>query len=289
MELIDSQVHVWDAHSSKFPRDAVLDRSNNVYGRSETNPMTADRMVGMMDAVGVGCALLTSSLIYGTDHSYAFAAAARFAGRFGVVGPVKPNMPGLDACIERFGDDPAAIGVRIVVNPDSDLLDSEGARRIFGLAEKAEVPTFIWVVTTRLPALADVARAFPNLLLVVDHLGMRGAPDPADRLAELPNLLALAKFDNIAVKCSGAAILSTQPYPFADLWPHLHQVIDSFGAERVMWGSDITQHMHLHTYAEAVDYIRCTDELSESEKELIMGQTARRLLRLPSGPNEATK
>jgi L-fuconolactonase len=266
-----------------------LDRSNNVYGRSETNPITADRMVGMMDAVGVGCGLLASSLIYGTDHSYAFAAAKQFPGRFGVVGPVTPDMPDLDECIARFRDTPAAVGVRVVVNPDREFLETEGARRIFALAEKAEVPTFVWVVTTRLHALADIASSFPNLLLVIDHLGMRGAPDPADRLAKLPNLLALAKFDNVAVKCSGAAILSTQPYPFADLWPHLHQVIDAFGAERVMWGSDITQHMHHHTYAEAVDYMRRTDEISESEKELIMGQTARRLLRLPSRPEEETK
>jgi predicted TIM-barrel fold metal-dependent hydrolase len=102
----------------------------------------------------------------------------------------------------------------------------------------------------------------------------------------LPDLLALARFGNVAVKCTNAPSLSHEGYPFADLWPHLHAVLAAFGPERTMWGSDITMHLGDVTYAQAVDYVRQSDQLSESEKALVLGRTLRRILRWPGGDGE---
>jgi L-fuconolactonase len=131
--------------------------------------------------------------------------------------------------------------------------------------------------------LVPTIEAYPDLQFVLDHLGL---PQPTphgtrDRepFARLPDLLNLAQFPNVAVKISAAPVLSLEPFPFRDLWPPLHQVISSFGLERVMWGSDWTRVTQSHTYAEGLAYLAETDELSQSDKEQLLGKTLMTVLR----------
>lgn len=44
-----------------------------------------------------------------------------------------------------------------------------------------------------------------------------------------------------AAKFCGAPVMSEEPYPFKHVWPFLHQIIDAFRPERLMWGSDFTR------------------------------------------------
>jgi L-fuconolactonase len=132
-----------------------------------------------------------------------------------------------------------------------------------------------------LPDVKAVAQAYPELQLVVDHFGLRQPPlmdaDP-EPFGALPQLLELSELPNVAVKFSGAPTLTNEPYPFDDLWPHLNEVVEAFGPERLMWASDY-QRVTNHTYAEALAFVCDTSELSESDKEWILGKTAREILR----------
>jgi L-fuconolactonase len=131
-----------------------------------------------------------------------------------------------------------------------------------------------------------VARANPDLQLIVDHLGLAQPHGTqalaADPFAGLDELLSLAKYPNIAPKLSGAPTLSAEAYPYEDLWPHLHRVLEAFGPERVMWGSDFSRTRQRHSYAEALDFLRDSEELTTSERDLLLGATARRLLGWPA-------
>jgi L-fuconolactonase len=48
-----------------------------------------------------------------------------------------------------------------------------------------------------------------------------------------------------------------------------------------MWASDFTVTTDHHTYAESLFCIRCADNLSESDKEWILGRAAREMLAWP--------
>ena len=54
-------------------------------------------------------------------------------------------------------------------------------------------------------------------------------------------MCALAKHTNVAVKASGMPSLSTEPYPFRDLHPHIRTLVDAFGPRRTFWGTDLTR------------------------------------------------
>jgi predicted TIM-barrel fold metal-dependent hydrolase len=49
----------------------------------------------------------------------------------------------------------------------------------------------------------------------------------------LPELIALAKYPNVAVKASGAPG-SSESYPYRDIH-HIRQIYDAFGPERIFW------------------------------------------------------
>ena len=69
---------------------------------------------------------------------------------------------------------------------------------------------------------------------------MRGNKDDA-AFANMPQLVALAKHPNIAVKVTGGPQYVTDGYPFKSLQPRYRAIYDAFGPRRMFWGTDITR------------------------------------------------
>jgi predicted TIM-barrel fold metal-dependent hydrolase len=76
----------------------------------------------------------------------------------------------------------------------------------------------------------------------------------------------------------------------------LHQVIDAFGPDRLMWASDFTRMRMAEgntalmgpksawggLYSDAVGFLRDTPEISQEDKEKIFSGTIRRVLAWPA-------
>jgi L-fuconolactonase len=130
------------------------------------------------------------------------------------------------------------------------------------------------------PAILRVARAFPDLQLVVDHLGH---PDPAEA-PDFPSsatFFDLAAHPNVAVKVSNQAASSRAAYPWADLHGYQQRVLDAFGPRRLMWGSNWPMQWPDLEYAARLDAVRAAlpafARLSPDEQSWILGRTAARL------------
>jgi len=87
----------------------------------------------------------------------------------------------------------------------------------------------------------EVAARHPGLRLVVDHLALGVHARGNLAFVELADVCRLARLPNVAVKASALPCHSTLPYPFRDLHPHIRRVYDSFGPERMFWGTDWTR------------------------------------------------
>ena len=107
-------------------------------------------------------------------------------------------------------------------------------------AEKAGIP--IALMAGEPPAAGRPDRRAPSRAqLIIDHYArVRGGNDDAAH-ANQPRLLALAKYPNVAVKCTGAPGNSSQPYPYRNIHKYTQQIVDAFGPERSFWGTDITR------------------------------------------------
>ena len=89
--------------------------------------------------------------------------------------------------------------------------------------------------------------------------------------ANLPEMLALAKFPNVAIKATGAPSYSSEAYPYRNIHGHLKRIYDAFGPERMFWGTDITRMPCSWRQCVAM----FTEELpwlSDKDRELIMGR-----------------
>jgi predicted TIM-barrel fold metal-dependent hydrolase len=76
-----------------------------------------------------------------------------------------------------------------------------------------------------------------DVRIVVDHCGR---PRPGAGLDQpgFAALLRLAATGRVFVKISGYAKFSDQPYPYQDVWPYVRSLIQSFGPDSCVWGSD---------------------------------------------------
>jgi L-fuconolactonase len=280
MLTLDAQVHAYERNHPGRPWVGTL------YGPAE---VTGDQMVAAMDAVGVDRAVLVSPFsMYRYDASYAKEVYATHPNRFRLIKPVDPTDPAVAENIVDWASTKGTVGIRVFLrdNVSDDPADPD-INRVLATAAQHSLPVNL-ACTGRLNQAAQLAARNPNTQLVIDHLGLpqpHEPPPPTEPFANLPKLLALASYDNVAVKISGACTLSHEPFPYIDIWDPLARVFDAFGFERCMWGTDWTRAVGLLTYEQGVEAFRVTDRLSDIDRALLMGETLRQVYKWAPSQN----
>jgi L-fuconolactonase len=266
MLTIDAQVHAYERDRPGRSWLAPL------HGPAE---VTGDQMAAAMDAVGVDGAILVSAFtMYGYDASYALEVYARHKRRFGLVKPVDPADPAVAETIAEWAATQGAVGIRLLLNRmASDDPEDAGANRVLAAAAAHGQPVNL-LCGGRLDQAAGLAARHPNTRLVIDHLGLRQPfepPPPEEPWADLPEVLKLAQYDNVAIKITGACTLSHRDFPYDDIWDPLSRIFDAFGLERCLWGTDWTRACALLSYEQGVEAFRVAGRLSDSDRTMLMG------------------
>ena len=273
MPTIDSQVHAYERNHPGRPWQGKLAGPPEV---------TGEHMVGELDANGVDGAILVSAYaMYRYDPSYALEVYKQHPGRFAVVTPVNPADPAVADVIARWKGTPGAVGVRMLLVRSGLATDpaDPGLNRVLATAAKHSLPVNLHIAG-RLDQGIELIRRNPGTQVIVDHLGLvqpHAPPVPDQPWAELTKVLTLAKLDNVAIKISGACTLSREPYPYKDIWDPVCRMIDAFGIDRCLWGTDWTRAVDLLTFKQAVDAFRATDRISDSDKAKLMGANTARV------------
>jgi L-fuconolactonase len=199
--------------------------------------------------------------------------------RFCLVKPVDPNDPAVADSISDWKTKKGTVGVRVLMrdNVSTDPADP-GINRVLAAAAKHSLAVNL-LCWGRLEQAGQLAARNPNTRLVIDHLGLQQPfepPPPAQPWADLPKVLALAAYPNVAIKITGACTLAHDPFPYRDIWDPLRRIFDAFGFDRCLWGTDWTRAVKLLTYAEGVDAFRLA-ELSDGDRAKLMGGTLSRI------------
>jgi predicted TIM-barrel fold metal-dependent hydrolase len=267
MLIIDSQVHAYEANTSRRPWHSVPNWPPHV---------TGDEMVAAMDKVGVdGAVFISAFSLYQYDGSYAVEVQRKHPGRFALIKPVDPANPAVGEVIGEWRKQPGAVAVRIMMTEREVGLrpDDPGVDRIAREAARHGFPVNV-LFWGRIDDGMTLIDRHPNTRFIIDHMALlqpRTPPAPPEPWADLPKVLALAKRPNALIKVSGACTLSRKPYPFPDIWDPLARLFDAWGFERCLWGTDWTRAFAVLNYEQAVEPFLKTDRLSEHERAMLMG------------------
>jgi L-fuconolactonase len=281
--IIDAQVHAYERNHPGRPW------VNRLHGPDE---VTGGQMIAAMDEAGVDAAVIVSSwVIYRDDASYAVEVRNAHPGRFALVKPLDPADPAVEETIADWARTPGAVAVRVLsipahmipamahIFPVASDDPIKGIGPIFAAATRHSIPVNYTCIGC-LDQAATIAKAYPDCQIVIDHMGLKQPyepPVPDDALDDLPKVLELAKYDNIALKISGLCTLSREAYPFDDIWEPLARAIDAFGIERCMWGTDWTRALSMVGYKASVDAFRLTERLSASDRAAFLGGTLQKI------------
>jgi predicted TIM-barrel fold metal-dependent hydrolase len=127
---------------------------------------------------------------------------------------------------------------------------------------------------TRMPDVERLVEKFPDLTVVIDHM----ADCPADQPEELKKLLSLAKFPQVFVKISHMWSVSKQEFPYRDSQKQVERLYDTFGPQRLMWGTDWPLVERSCGYTKALTLItRELDFLNQEDKSWILSKTVERV------------
>lgn len=257
--VCDSQVHAPDRPSSVHvrgidPRDLLQQMDEAGVDRCVLVPLAAP----LPDV--------------STNNGASLEAARGDPDRFAVMGRFDLTNPANAKLLPSWKDDPAMLGIRLSFarGADRELLEKEALEWFWAAAEASDIPLML-LAPENLPAVGQVARAHPKLRLIVDHLGLTPYVVYDDPMSALPPLLALARYDNVAVKASALPDSVPDPYPFRSLHDPLRVVVETFGHRRVFWGSDLTRLKC--TYPEVVDlFAHELRFLSAEAREWVLGR-----------------
>ena len=232
MRIVDAQIHIWNAGK---PTNATH-RQVAVYSK--------DDALREMDEAGVDAAIIHPPASWDPgSNELAVEAARAHPSRFAILGNFPLDKPESRTLVDTWKQRPGMLGLRFVfLQPHMKSWPTDGTIDwLWPAAERAGLPVAL-LAGTFLPKLAEVAERHPRLKLIIDHLGRpSGVKDQAELWANLPEMLALAKFPNVAMKATGAPSYSAQAYPYRDIHDHLHRIHDAFGPARMFWGTDITR------------------------------------------------
>jgi predicted dinucleotide-binding enzyme len=269
-DIVDAQIHLsleQDAPATLAAMDALGVRSAML---DELWSIDADLRPAPSAPLAQGIARPLSP--------YALGASLRHPERFSFLQRVVRGDPQLPSLIPVLATTPGCRALR------ASLLTDDERRRfgngewdeVLALAQQHELP--ISVLTEEAGTLlARAARRFEGLQIVIDHCGWVRTP------GQWEEVLQLAKQPNTFLKWSHARkAFRRHDDPAAAQQREFLRAIEAFGPERVLWASDASHEESRATWGELLAFILGNTALSEGDRRLVLGGTARRLFRWPT-------
>lgn len=278
--ICDSHAHLISDDPARYPFSLGSDLGAEP---ATPEPMTAERLIREMDETGVAQALAVQrATLYRFDNRYVCDSARTHPTRLRAVCSI-------DTRLDECGDQARALalagaaGFRLMEPERGGDLAWLGGQPVDGLwrvAADLDLPVcvhlFPWNRVAGLEIIAARLDAFPDVPVVIDHLSNLALDD-----AGLPRIdealrwvagrpLAIMKFTTIPLGRLAEAGL--------DAAPLLRAMVGLFGADRLIWGSDVAQSSG--SYRAIVELGRASvRELPAEDQARILGGTARRLYR----------
>jgi predicted TIM-barrel fold metal-dependent hydrolase len=293
--LYDAHAHLVSDDVSRYPRNPItldpaegtpfgpgtVGKPGGMHGPNPVNEKpTAEQLRRWMSQENVvGIAAVQKGMIYRFDNSYIVDAAEQFPDCMRAVIIVDPQAPDTPQMVRDLAKRGIA-GIRffgVNVKDKGSWLSSPAALNVWSVADELglvvdiEAPSVGGQVL--IPVVEAMADRYPGLAIVLDHIFL---PDVSERDFGIASQFdGFAARANISVKFTSLNmdVIREKGIPPEAV---LRRAVDFFGADKVMWGSDIGTSSG--TYHEMVQRgIAATALLDDEERRKVLHDTGRRV------------
>ena len=212
------------------------------------------------------------------------------AGVVGWVDLTDPHVADTLAALKNSPEGKWLVGVRHLIQTESDpnwLLRRDAVRGL----EAVRAAGLVYDLVPNLPQLPScivTAKAFPGMRFVLDHISKPEIRN--DGFEEWAVLMRRfrSERDHVWCKLSGMVTEANwQTWTPEDLKPYVHEVLDIFGVDRCMFGTDWPVCLVAASYDRVVDALReCLKDLPQADLDRIFGLNAIEAYRLPGFAGE---
>jgi predicted TIM-barrel fold metal-dependent hydrolase len=199
----------------------------------------------------------------------------------GAIAAGRPESRDFSAYLDNIAALPGLKGIRRILHTQPDELSQsdvfvENIRRLAAY----RLPFDLCMRADQLPLGASLVERCPEVQFVLDHCGV---PKVAEQELDpwRAHIRALAEHPNVMAKISGVVAYAGSDWTVETLRPFVEHVIESFGWDRVVWGSD---HPVCTLTANLTRWVEATRELiagaSEDEQAQLLHRNAERIYRV---------
>ena len=235
---------------------------------------SAEVFLSNMNYAQVGGAVVVQEFIDGIQNDYLTKVKSNYPERFFVFGMCdyfKPGFYDTAASLIDSGFKGIAIpGHRLILSDGRVNLNSPEMMKMFHLMEDKGVIMSLCLAENNLQngEIKEVIEECPRLKIAIGHFGMVTAPGWEDQIK-------LALNDNVMIESGGITwLFNKEFYPFNGAVRAIREAIDMVGADKLMWGSDYPRTITAITYKMSYDFILKTNDLTDREKRLFLGENA---------------
>lgn len=286
MRLVDTHTHAWGQDTEELPWYSA-DLPPGWSG-----PYPHEDLVTNMDATNVDEGLLLPTTIYGRHrraNEYTLRAIEAHPDRLWGVGVTEyqADEAALRENVHRVMGHERMLGLRFhacfeygptpgPLDPNAEWIAADGMAPLYEELASQDGAAFVLAKPEQLPMLASLAAEHPAVPFVVEHLGyLQGDAEPDE--PPWTDFATLAEHDNAYVKLSSVPRASNEAWPYADVEPYVRNLLEWFGPERLLLGSDYPWLDDAATYEECLTWPEEADYLSARDLSYLSYRTFDRL------------
>ena len=293
--IIDAHSHLWLKQDTSWDGKPIrsLRNGRSIFLGEEVQMIppfiidgrnTAEVFLSNMDYAQVSAAVVVQEFIDGLQNDYLEEVSRQYPDRFFVFGmadylkqePGDNSQETAEQLLKRGFKGLAIPGHRLMGQP----LTSDAMMQMFRLMEREGALLSITLEDgdRQTGELSEVIAECPRLKIAIGHLGMANPPQtPCWENESWRRQISLARHENVMIETGGITWLyNSEFYPFPSVVRAIREAAGLVGFDKLMWGSDYPRTITAITYRMSYDFLLKTQELTDNDKRLLLGENARR-------------
>ncbi len=272
LKIIDTHQHLWDTENLEYPWLEGFDLLGKRYTPQDYREAIGD--LNVVKSVHVEGDPAEADVVKEVEWLTEIAETDGMIGAIAAAAPLeKPNA---EAILTQLAEFPLVVGVRRMAwhHPDPQFYAMPELIKGVKLLAKYDLSFELCANHAQLPAAITLVKATPNVRHALNHCG---GPDVKGGQFEpwATHIRELAAFENVHCKISGIVTTASENWTPEELKPYIQHLVETFGYERVMFGSDWPVCTIASTYREWVEALLwAVSDASDAEKNRLFYENA---------------